>query len=286
MKYVLKVDRMGGKAEIRALGVGDNKIHRFEVTVRDFISSNALPVRIPFSRASGDNQAAEDRSVWGGLHGKLRNVFISEARMKDLADLVKLKIVAHIMPGLKKEGYEEGGPTEDDMQALEDIRQPMPRPRDPVRMPEPARPNPYPSADPLVHPRGSVPVPSDEFPPPGWDDPLDMHRPRLQGRNQPGLRSPLSIGHDDLNPPGLGAHDPLRGSFVPGGGLPRPGHGGMHPTFEDPLFSGPGRASSGDSNPQAPDGARWDPVGPGFPISGGRRGRDGRGGSTWGNEWF
>ena len=86
----------------------------------------------------------------------------------------------------------------------------------------------------------------------------------------PGARSPFGIGHDDLNPPGLGPHDPLRGSFVGGGG----GFGGgMHPTFDDPLFGGRGGQGRGQGGPQNPPGARYDPIGPG---DGPQRGMGGR----------
>ncbi|KAJ9419074.1 hypothetical protein QL093DRAFT_2565252 [Fusarium oxysporum] len=71
----------------------------------------------------------------------------------------------------------------------------------------------------------------------GPNQPFRLNRPPRSGLQMPG-RSPYNIGHDDLNPPGLGTHDPLRGSFT-GGVLPRPGGGsGMHPTFDDPLFGG------------------------------------------------
>lgn len=86
----------------------------------------------------------------------------------------------------------------------------------------------------------------------------------------PGAGSPFNIGHDDLNPPGLGPNDPLRGSFVGGGGF----GGGMHPTFNDPLFRGTGgRGRGGQGNPQVPEGARYDPLGPG---DGPQRGVGGR----------
>lgn len=99
-----------------------------------------------------------------------------------------------------------------------------------------------------------------------------------------GGRSPFNIGYDDLNPQGLGPNDPLRGSFVGGGGaLPRPGiGGGMHPTFDDPMFGGRG-GQTGLYDPTAPPGARYDPLGPGdgpqrgtgggFPGSAGLGGR-------------
>merc|ERR1712093_437501 len=77
---------------------------------------------------------------------------------------------------------------------------------------------------------------------PGFDDEYDLNRP-LRGM------APQF--------PGPGPHDPLRGSFV-GGGQGGFG-GGMHPTFDDPLFGGQGRGGNG----RAPPGARYDPVGPG-----------------------
>lgn len=103
--------------------------------------------------------------------------------------------------------------------------------------------------------------PTVDFPPPDFEDEHQMNRPRGNVMGIPG-RSPLNIGHDDLNPPGLGPHDPLRPSFVGGGGLPGyGGGGGMHPTFDDPLFQGDRRSEGYDL--RAPPGARYDPVGPG-----------------------
>ncbi|KAF6525571.1 hypothetical protein HZS61_011366 [Fusarium oxysporum f. sp. conglutinans] len=110
---------------------------------------------------------------------------------------------------------------------------------------------------------------------------LGPNQPPRSGLQMPG-RSPYDIGHDDLNPPGLGTHDPLRGSFT-GGVLPRPGGGsGMHPTFDDPLFGGQGGDGSSGFDPQAPPGARWDRTGPGdnprSPGPGGGRGNNPFGG--------
>lgn len=64
-----------------------------------------------------------------------------------------------------------------------------------------------------------------------------MNRPTRGGFG--GERRPLNIGERDLYPPGLGPHDPLRGGgFGPGGG-------GMHPTFDDPMFGGRGGGGAG-----------------------------------------
>ena len=71
------------------------------------------------------------------------------------------------------------------------------------------------------------------------------------------------------------------------GGLPRPGGGrGMHPTFDDPLFGGPGGVGGdefgADDDLRIPPGARYDPIGPGgLPRLGGR-GRGGGGGGFGG----
>jgi hypothetical protein len=184
------------------------------------------------------------------------------------------------MPGLHKEGYQEtpnaGASAAQDARAEREAaharRNPQHDPLTDPLLPSPARP--YPFNDPLAaNPRR--PVPQGDFPPPGFDDEYDLNRP-LRGMAPPfpGVGSPFGIGHDDLNPPGLGPHDPLRGSFIGGGGLARPSGGfggGMHPTFDDPLFGGQGQGGSG--NPYAPPGARYDPLGPG---DGPQRGGAGR----------
>jgi hypothetical protein len=183
------------------------------------------------------------------------------------------------MPGLHKEGYEEspnasvGASAAQDArnereQELNDRRNPL---RDPLRHPDPRPAQPHPFNDPLAAaPRR--PLPDGGFEPPGFDDEYDVFRGPgftnpLHGQFAGG-RSPFGIGGDDLNPPGLGPHDPLRGSFVGGGG--GPGSGGMHPTFDNPLFQGHGRGRGG-FNP-APPGARYDPpYGGGAPQGGAGR---------------
>lgn len=73
MQYVVKVDRLGGKAEIRGIGLGDERISRFEITAKDYVSSAALPLRIPMTNGG------EDRST---LEQKLKDVFISPSRIQ------------------------------------------------------------------------------------------------------------------------------------------------------------------------------------------------------------
>lgn len=260
LRFVIRTDRMGGKAEIRGLGIHDDRIARVELTIKDFVSNAALPVRITVT-ADG-----EDRS---NLPQTLQNVFISQSRIEDLANLIKINIVQKLMPSLQKEGYEE---SPDDRAARDDAdeagRRPPRQPVMPDPHPQPAQP--YPFNDPLNPPHRN-PVPAGDFPPPGFEDPYDINRP-VRSPLQPG-RSPFgNIGADDLNPPGLGPHDPLRPGMGIGGGLPRPGgNRGMHPTFDDPLFGGLG-GNEGEFDPQVPPGARYDPLGPGgHPRLGGRR---------------
>jgi hypothetical protein len=136
-------------------------------------------------------------------------------------------------------------------------RQPI-YPRQPPRQPQPRNPNE--DDDPLRIPSRR---PRDPEPMPDWEDPLDLRRP-LPLFPQPG-QNPVSIGHDDLNPPGLGSpFTPLPGSIGPDG-LPRPGIGsGQGGMFMD--MRGRGR---GQRPPGVPPGARWDPIGPGRGGQGG-----------------
>ncbi|KAI1468840.1 PI31 proteasome regulator N-terminal-domain-containing protein [Daldinia caldariorum] len=269
LRFVIRTDRMGGKAEIRGLGICDERIARVEVTIKDFISNAALPVRIPI-----DSDGAEDRT---NLPQALRNVFISDSRIQDLANLIKVNLIQKLLPSLQKEGYEE---SPDDRAARDDADEAGRRPpRQPVMPdPEPQPAQPYPFNDPL-NPPPRNPVPAGDFPPPDFEDPYDINRLRDDLRRQPS-RSPFgNIGADDLHPPGLGPHDPLRPSLGIGGDLPRRGGDrGMHPTFDDPLFFGGPGGGEGEFDPQVPPGARYDPLGPGgLPRLGGRRPGGGNG---------
>ncbi|KAK6085577.1 hypothetical protein SCUP515_00684 [Seiridium cupressi] len=258
--FVIKIDRIGGKAEVRGVAIGDDRIARVEVTTKDFVSNGSLPVKITLT----DN-SVEDRS---DLPEKLQAVFINEGRITDLANHIKVNIIQKLLPSLQKEGYEE---SPDDRAAREDAEDAGRRgPRQPMMpdlLPQPA--NPYGFDDPL-NPPPRRPLPAGDFPPPGFEDPYDIHRPPGRSGFAPG-RSPFgNLGADDLNPPGLGPHDPLRPSLG-GGGLPRPGGSrGMHPTFDDPLFGVDGGQPGFD--PQVPPGARYDPLGPGGTPRFGNRG--------------
>ncbi|KAL1963106.1 hypothetical protein VTN77DRAFT_8649 [Rasamsonia byssochlamydoides] len=249
MEYLLKLSRLGNNAVVFALALGHDKTTSFDLPVKDYISESALPLTITTDSASA-----------------LRDVFISPSRLDDLINLFKINVIQKLAPGLYKEGYEETSIHEPQ------TRRPEEAPRhDPLRddrYPPPARP--YPFDDPLAAP-SRRPAPPGDFPPPGFEDEYEINRPPRGYQPQPGGRNPLTIGDRDLYPPGLGPHDPLRGTLGPGGG----GGTGMHPTFDDPIFGGP---RGGGYNPQIPPGSRYDPVGPGDgPPFGRNRGPHGRG---------
>ncbi|KAI4118098.1 MAG: hypothetical protein LQ345_001780 [Seirophora villosa] len=261
LHYILKVSRLGSKAIINALGIGDEKVHTLEAPVRDFLSPSSLPFTAAPDPSSSSLDTADNTN-------KLAAVYLSAARITDLAALLKLQIIQKIAPGLRKEGYEESAhaastTTPATAEEREERQREQPPQRgdrnpegyDPLRddpLPPAARPRPY--DDPLAAEPRRPNYPAGDFPPPGFEDEYEMNRPpAIPGG---GGRRPLNIGERDLYPPGLGPHDPLRmGPGPPGFGG---GGGGMHPTFDDPLFAG--RQGGGG---RAPPGARYDPVGPG-----------------------
>lgn len=69
MQFIMRVDRMGSKVEVRALAIGDENIHRFERAVRDVVQSSSLPIRITME------EGQEDRS---DLVEKLTKAFVSD----------------------------------------------------------------------------------------------------------------------------------------------------------------------------------------------------------------
>lgn len=88
MTFVVKVDRLGNKVEVRGLAVGDDKIYRFERNIRDIVRSAGLPVRIPL-----DEAGAEDRS---GLRDKLRQLFVSDQAIDGMINFHSLFFFAFL----------------------------------------------------------------------------------------------------------------------------------------------------------------------------------------------
>ncbi|KAK0641686.1 PI31 proteasome regulator N-terminal-domain-containing protein [Cercophora newfieldiana] len=311
MKFIIRVDRLGRKTEIRGLATGDDRIARFEITTDDYVSKSNLPLRIPFT-AQEDGSTAEDRG--DALNTKVTDLFKHQASISDLAKDFKTNIIQKLAPSLFKEGYEEDP---DDRAARQDAessarsnargprrggQQPRGSARQPTQpfhpyMPQPARPQYFPPPPGGFPVPAGVPTPAGDFPPPGFEDEYEVNRPPHGAPFYPnptlgglaGGQNPYGIGGSDLYPAGLGPDDPLRSSFVPGR-IPGPGgpggSGGMHPTFDDPLFQGPRGSGNPEFDPQIPPGARWDPIGPGGAprFGGGRPG--GRGGGAFGGGGF
>ncbi|KAL9089455.1 MAG: hypothetical protein Q9165_005776 [Trypethelium subeluteriae] len=271
MEYLVKINRLGSKAHVMGMGLGDEKTATFEVVAKDFISESSLP-----STPLPPEAALEDALQ------PLQNIFISPGRLSDLGSLLRVAMIQKLIPSLHKEGYEETqeqssqngqdttsssrGPPNDNTNPS---RLPRPPAHDPLRDdpidPQPARPHPF--DDPLRLPPRR-PVPAGDFPPPDFEDEHEILRgPRGVGRPFP---PGGNIGESDLYPAGLGPHDPIRGGVGPGlGGM----GGGMHPTFDDPLFAGRRGEERGGLGAygNAPPGARYDPVGPGdAPMDRGR----------------
>ena len=235
MEYLTKVSRLGNKALVYGMGLGDDKTASFEIRAADYVSEGSLAESMP------------ERE----LSSKIRNVFISSGRMSDLSGLFRSSIIQKLAPGIHKEGYEEAPNIAEQPRRNDDAQRPQ---RDPLRDDREPPARPYPFNDPLAAaPRRPVPV--GDFAPPGFEDEYELQRPP---RGMPGGGNPYTIGDRDLYPPGLGPNDPLR--MGPGAGGFR-GGGGMHPTFDDPLFGGQGGGAGYD--PRAPPGARYDPIGPG-----------------------
>lgn len=257
MEYLVKINRLGGKALLHGVGLGDDKTASFEIKAQDYISEGSLKEEI-----GSDKESA------------LRNIFISNGRISDFASSMRTSIIQKLAPGIQKAGYEENQSATEQPRRREETRPPD---YDPLRDDQPRPARPYPFDDPLAAALRR-PHPPGDFPPPGFEDEYEMNRPP---RGMPGGYRPFgNIGERDLYPPGLGPHDPLR--IGPGGGGGFRGGGGMHPTFDDPLFGGQG---GGQYDPRAPPGARYDPVGPGDGppnLRGGPRFPGGGGGNPFG----
>ncbi|KAI4144718.1 MAG: hypothetical protein LQ340_006549 [Diploschistes diacapsis] len=240
MRYLLKVGKLGNKAVIHGMGLGDDKVASFDVPAKDFVSESSLPFTA--------RVVASDSSEFEAL-GALQNVFITAGRMGDFSALTKIQLLQKLIPGLQKDGYQESAQAASDRLHAAERRGEDGRaqrggivgrgrePRRPAQDPLPPAPAPRPLGDPLAAPPRR-PYGGPDFEPPGFEDEHGVLRPPGRG---PGERQPLNIGERDLYPPGLGPNDPLR-MGGPRGGF-RGGGGGMHPTFDDPLFDG--RAGTG-----------------------------------------
>ncbi|PHH83499.1 hypothetical protein CDD82_50 [Ophiocordyceps australis] len=232
-RLVILVNRIASRVEVRALVHGLDRISRLESAVRDIVATNGLPVRIPITNGQEDRGDA--------LVDRLRRIFTSEAVLTSFLQSLDEAIVQPILPQLTGQDADssQGDATARAERLASEAshlnlapRSTIPPPSTADHLPPPARP----TAD---------------FAPPDFED---EHQMLPRPTTLPDGTSPFNIGADDLYPPGLGPHDPLRPGFTPGPSQ------GMHPSFDHPLFAGRGRRVQ---DPQHPFGARYDPVGPG-----------------------
>ena len=205
------------------------KLYTLNVSINDYLAETPFPWSIQ-APLNGLVDSLEKQS--------LQDLFISKNRLVDLAFNFKTQIIQKLAPGLQKEGYEASatGITSEERSAQP--RHEGGRPwRDPLRdgpLPPPAQPRPYRDPGEARLPR---PFPAGDFPPPDFEDEYEIRGPARRGGFGGGGQPP-NIGERDLYPPGLGPHDPLGGGGY--GGVGGFGGGGMHPTFDDPLFGGDG----------------------------------------------
>lgn len=242
MEYLLKISRMGNKAVIMGMGMGDDRTCSFDVTARDYVSEGNLPAS-PVSEGRSEEEAKRS----------LQDVFISSGRLSDFGSLMRVSLIQKLVPGLHKEGYEEIREGQSSQRQPPPSREPERPNYDPLREDREPPARPHPLHDPLAQPRRPMPEPM-----PGFEDEYETLGPPRGGI--PGGGMPR-YGDRDLYPQGLGPRDPLYGGVGPG--LGPPGGGGMHPTFDDPLFAGQGQRGQG-YDPRQPPGSRYDPVGPGM----------------------
>ena len=279
LQFIVKVIKMGNRILINATALEvspwsdssqgdrqilttfrqkDNKTASYEVEANNFTSASFFPY--PSSQSTSQEP--------------LVNGFISTSRIRDFLIAYKQQIVQKLLPGLRKDGYEdvEAGnsgsgsthPSSGPQRQGQEQQQPRPFPGDPVGPRAPNRP-------------------------PYFEDPDDPSLPGTLGRN------PFGIGDRDLNPFGDPLAMPGRGPPPLFGGGPDQG-GGMivgpdHPMFRDRFQPGGIGDLDGRRNlpPGAvPPGARFDPIGPMGgaprpPFGGPGRGR-GRGGGGIGGD--
>ena len=267
-EFLVKITKLGARTTIAGIALGNDEVASSDLSVNDYVVADKFPAT-PVSVGSDVADAA----------GNVQALFHSSGRLNDLGSLLKVFIIQKLGPGLGREGYvEESTQARHEADATPPPGSTQSRPaRAPPSNPEPAQPHPL--GDPLVDRfRTGRVLPE---PIPGFEDEHEINSPpRASGMGM--ALGPRPFGHNDLYPPGLGPDDPIlphtmpqiHHDFPPDGLLRGPG-GGMHPTFDDPMFGGP--LPPDNRPPWVPPNVRWDSPGPGVeprrpPFSGGRGG--------------
>ncbi|UZJ51777.1 hypothetical protein CBS101457_001097 [Exobasidium rhododendri] len=245
LNFLVKVISLGARIVIHATALESNRTESYEIELDRFTSRSYWPW-------NSQNSQAEP----------LVNGFVSSTRISDFVFGFQVKIIQKLVPGLRKEGYEEFTDTDQGSSSTSSAAAATSSSSSSQRNRQQPQP---------VAPTG----------------PDDEDFPRLQ---QPPFRNPLIIGDRDLDPLGGNFGPPSlfenggrgRGGLFPGGD----DGGGMfvgpnHPIFRDRFPQGEGQGGFGGGG-MVPPGARFDPVGPygqGPRVPGPGRGRGrGRGG--------
>ncbi|KAG8904813.1 hypothetical protein FRB99_001119 [Tulasnella sp. 403] len=223
LAFLLKVIKLGQRSLIHAIALESDKTYSLDILTSDYLSSSYFPYAV-------------DAPSGPLVHG-----YISSSRIKDLMSLYKLNIIQRLVPGLRKDGYQEQA---ESANAPAAERNPQPR--------QPPRTNSPPYAEPPIRSPGYDPL---RIPNIGRSDLDPIPRgnpfapPSLFGNEEDGMYVGPShpIFRDRLGPRAGGIGDESRGPWGGDGYLPPMG---------------------------APPGARFDPVGPG-PMGGGLPGRFG-----------
>jgi proteasome inhibitor subunit 1 (PI31) len=210
-----------------------DKVAALDISTNDFVSPSFFP-----------HDLATGSTAQPLVHG-----FISSNRVVDLVSQIKLKIIQHLIPGLRKDGYVEDAVDSSTNAGGSNPRQPTSAP--------PARPQ----AETPPYPLAGTYRPPSMFP----DNPLEIGRRDLDPFPSNPFSPPSLFPHGE-DGMFLGPDHPIFGA-----GRGRSPFGEVGPWGGDGFLPPMG----------APPGARFDPVGPGpLPgrgVFGSPRGR-GRGG--------
>ncbi|KAJ3795692.1 PI31 proteasome regulator N-terminal-domain-containing protein [Lentinula aff. detonsa] len=259
LQFIITLSSLGRRTIINAIAVESDKPYSFDVSTPDFISISAFPYVLASTEST--EESTEESTP-------LKDIYISHSRISDFVSLFKLNIVQKLVPGLRKEGYQEE--VEQERQGQQETTRST-------------------TSSTRIIPRYN---PSEEFPlrsPPPPQPPSQFHIPP---------QNPLEIGRRDLDPIGLPSpSSSTSNSFNPPPLFPSSGDGGGmyvgpdHPIFNARFGRGGGRGEGGVGGERrgpwggdgylppmgAPPGARFDPVGPVGPFGASPFGPGGRG---------
>jgi hypothetical protein len=205
------------------------------INVNEFTCEKYFPYSFSVSEGTKESGSLDTEK-------ELKALFVSEEKIIEFKNLFLRSVMGNLVPELvftylrnnpDDEGELRDGSYHKQGQQQQQQQQ-IPVPNEPLHVPRPYGITPVmPDQQPIGAPTGGEPIP-------GFDDEYDILR-RYNPTLGPGSQNPLSIGDDDLNPPGLG------------GPFGRVGTGGMHPTPDHPMFGGRGGRVGGHPRYAVPD---------------------------------